>query len=359
MRAVVVVLLVAAAGAACTGNAESAASTSSPAAVQLAPENVVTAAESQISSGPTISGQLTAAREATVRTQVGGSIVALPVDRGEHVAADAEVARISSRDLEASYESSQTAVKSAETALAVAQSEEQRTDALVKGGALASRDLEQAKSAVSAAEAQVAAARARQRSMWQQLDDTSIKAPFAGIVSSRAANLGDVVTSGTPLMTIVDPSSMQLEAQVASEDLPQVRQGAKVQFNIRGVAGPFTGIVDRISPSADPVSRQVSIFISIPNPGGKLISGLFAEGRVEAATRKGVVVPLAAVDETGPTPTVTRVRDGKAERVTVTLGPRQTETERVEVTNGVAPGDVLVVGSAKGVAPGTPVTITK
>ena len=65
-------------------------------------------------------------------------------------------------------------------------------------------------------------------------------------------------------------------------------------------------------------------------------------------------MPLSAVDETGAVPLVTRVRDGKAERVAVELGIRQLDTEQVEVTRGIASGDVLIVGSAKGVAAGTP-----
>jgi hypothetical protein len=78
---------------------------------------------------------------------------------------------------------------------------------------------------------------------------------------------------------------------------------------------------------------------------------------VDAETRHGVIVPLGAVDETGPTATVTRIRDGKAERVTVTLGIRQSEAELVEVRSGVAEGDVLILGAAKTLSPGTPVRV--
>lgn len=353
-----VVVLLSVTGAACSRPAQSApASAPAAATVQLAPENVFTAALGEISAGPTISGQLTPARKATVRSQVGGSIVSLTVDRGQPVAAGAELATISSRDLQMAFESSQAAVKSAETALSVAVSELQRTESLVKGGALAARDLEQARNAVSNAEAQVASARARQRSVWQQLDDTTVKAPFAGIVSERPASLGDVVAPGAELLTIIDPSSMRLEALVPSDQIQQVRPGAKARFTIRGASGTFTGSVDRISPSADPVTRQVSIFVSLPNSGGQLIAGLFADGRVETTVRKGVVIPLSAVDETGPTPVVTRIRSGSAERIAVTLGPRSSATEDVEVVTGVAAGDVLVVGSAKGIAPGTAVKV--
>jgi membrane fusion protein (multidrug efflux system) len=97
--------------------------------------------------------------------------------------------------------------------------------------------------------------------------------------------------------------------------------------------------------------------VTLPNLGGKLIAGLFAEGRVDAETRRGVIVPLGAVDESGPTPLITRIRDGKAERVPVTLGLRQSEAELVEVTAGIAEGDVVILGAARTLAPGTPVKV--
>jgi membrane fusion protein (multidrug efflux system) len=137
-----------------------------------------------------------------------------------------------------------------------------------------------------------------------------------------------------------------------------VRPVEHVQFTIRGLPGQTViGKVDRISPTADPVTRQVALFVTLPNVGGRLIAGMFAEGRVETKLHQGVVVPMAAVDETGPTPVVTRIRDGKAERVEVQIGVRQADTEQVEIAAGIAAGDVLIVGSAKGVAPGTPVAI--
>jgi len=128
---------------------------------------------------------------------------------------------------------------------------------------------------------------------------------------------------------------------------------------IRGIPGDFTGTIDRINPTADPVTRQVSCFVTLPNTGGRLIAGLFAEGRVESVTREGVVVPLSAIDETGMGPMVTRVRDEKAELVPVTLGARQAQTEEVEITAGLEAGDVVIVGSARNVAAGTPIRIVR
>lgn len=334
------------------------AADTAPVVVQLAPENVATATVADLTSGPFVSGQLTPAREATVRAQTGGALVSLTVDRGRAVSAGQIIGRIAARDLDDALASAQAGVKSAENALVVARNEAARTEALVKGGALAARDLEQARNMVSGAEAQVAAAKARERSAWQQLDDTNVRAPIGGIVSDRPANAGDIVSPGTPLATIIDPSSMRLEAAVASDQVSLVRPGAKVRFRVRGLSTEvFTGTIDRLSPTADPVTRQVTIFVTLPNLGGKLIAGLFAEGRVDAETRRGVIVPLGAVDESGPTPLITRIRDGKAERVPVSLGLRQSEAELVEVTSGIAEGDVVILGAARTLSSGTPVRV--
>ena len=348
--------------AACGGSKapETATETAAPPTVKLSAENVATAAMGELNSGPSISGQLAPAREATVRAQVGGSIVTLTVDKGQSVAAGQVIAKIAARDLDVAMDSAQAAVKSSENALKVAQSEQARTASLVKGGALAARDLEQANNMVSAAEAQVAAAKARQGSVRQQLDDTNVRAPFSGVVSDRPAHQGDVVSPGTAILTIIDPSSMRLEALVRADEISQVRTGAVVPFRVRGYpTQEFTGRVDRLSPTADPVTRQVTIFVTIPNTTGKLIAGLFAEGRVNAETRQAIVIPASAVDETGATPTVTRITNGKAERVNVTLGLRQADNETIEITNGIAAGDVVILGSSKAVTPETAVNVVK
>ena len=347
--------------AACAGTKapEAAVNTAAP-TVKLSSDNVATATATELRSGPAISGQLTPAREATVRTQVGGSLLTLTVDRGQPVTAGQIIAKIAARDLDDAFQSAEAAVKSTETALTVAHSEQARTASLVKGGALAARDLEQANNMVSNAQAMVAAASARRKSVWQQLDDTTVKAPFAGIVSERQAHQGDVVSPGTAIVTIIDPSSMRLEASVPADQISKVRPGAAVPFRVRGYPDQvFTGRVDRLSPTADAVTRQVIVFVSLPNTGGRLIAGLFAEGRIDTETRTGIVVPLSAVDETGSTPTVTRVASGKAERVAVTLGLRQSDTEQVEVTSGISAGDTVILGSSKAIAPGTAVAVVK
>jgi membrane fusion protein (multidrug efflux system) len=328
-----------------------------PPAVQVGAENVITVKQERIVTGPLISGELRAAREATVRAELGGSMVQVGVDEGQSVRRGAVLGRIETSTLDDTRRSAQSAVKSAEAALDVARREAERTQRLVAAGALAARDAEVARSNVTAAEAQVADARTRLISAQKQLNDTVLRAPFDGIVADRAVNVGDVVTPGTELFTIIAPSSMRLEASVPSEELGALRVGATVQFTVRGYDQPFEGRIDRISPQADPVTRQVPIFVTVPNTGGRLVAGLFAEGRVVFEAADGLVVPLNAVNASHGAPWVLRAAGGTTEKVTVTLGLRDTRTERVQILSGVAEGDVLLRGAAQGITPGTPVNV--
>jgi len=325
--------------------------------VQVGQENIVTVKREQIVSGPIISGALRAQREATVRAELGGSIVQVNVEEGQQVRKGTLLGRIEASTLEDARQSAASAVSAAENQLAVARREAERTQQLVSAGALATRDLDIAKANVTAAEAQVADARTRLVSAQKQLGDAVLRAPIDGIVADRPVNTGDVVSVGTALFTIIDPTSMRLEASVPSEELSALRVGATVQFTVRGYEKPFHGRIERISPQADPVTRQVPIFVAIPNVGGRLVAGLFAEGRVVTAAADGLVVPTNAVNTTDETPWVLRVNNGKAERVPVKLGLRDPRTERVQIAEGVYEGDVLLRGASQGITPGTPVNV--
>ena len=98
--------------------------------------------------------------------------------------------------------------------------------------------------------------------------------------------------------------------------------------------------------------------MAIPNVGGRLVAGLFAEGRVVSSSATGLIVPLNAVNTTEAEPWVLRVRNGTTERVSVTLGLRDPRREQVQIASGLNDGDTLLRGAAQGISPGTPVKVT-
>jgi RND family efflux transporter MFP subunit len=341
------------------GGSEQADGAAQAAAVlEVGPENVVTVERQEIRVGPQISGELRAANEATVRAEIGGSVLRVGPEEGQTVQRGTLLAVIEARTQADAVASARSMLRSAEQGLELARREAERTERLVKGGALAERDVELARNAVTAAEANVDDMRTRLASAEKALGDATVRSPRAGVVSRRSVNLGDVVSPGAELYTIIDPSSMRLEASVPSGELASVNVGAPVTFEVRGYPGQtFEGRVSRISPVADPVTRQVPIFVDIPNIGSRLVAGLFAEGRVAEELRNALVAPETAINSAEARPWVLRIRDNKAERVEVTVGLRDERTERVEVRSGLQEGDRLLVGAAQGISPGTPLRV--
>ena len=341
------------------GREGDAAPQKAPEGVVLGPEAIVVAQTEEIRTGPQLSGTLSAEREAQVRAQVGGQVMEVYAEQGQAVRVGQPLARIDASALVDAATSARTGVASAQTALEVARRNYERAQTLNQAGAMSDRDLETARAQLSQAQAQAAGARSQQASAQKQLGNTSVRAPIAGVVSLRPVNAGDIVQPGAALFTVVDPHSMRLEASVPADQLGELRIGSTVRFTVNGYPGrAFTGTVQRISPAADPQTRQVPVVVTIPNEGGTLVAGLFAEGRVESQVRQGILVPATAIDERGVTPTVLRLRAGKTERVAVTTGVRDPDSEKVEVTAGLAAGDTVLVGAALGTAPGTPVRIT-
>lgn len=337
------------------GDAEGAEDTP---ALTVGPESIVVVGTEEIHSGPVISGTLEAEEVASVRAEIGGSILQTNAEEGQSVAAGQPLARIDDNAVQDAYLSAQSGVRSAENSLNVAQREVTRAERLVEGGAIAARELELARNQLAAAQAQVADALARQAQASRQLEATRVRSPIQGIISEKAVNAGDVVTPGASLFTVIDPSRMRLEAAVPSDQLGALRIGAPVQFQIRGYPGAsFQGTIERINPAADPVTRQVPIYVSVPNVGGRLVAGLFAEGQVRQETRSTTVVPASAVEETGTDAFVIRLKGGIAERVQVSLGVRDRQTEQIEVLTGVSTGDTLLIGAARAITPGTPVRV--
>jgi membrane fusion protein (multidrug efflux system) len=328
------------------------------AAVTVGPENVYVAVAEEMATGPALSGSLAAEREARVNAETGGVVTGVFAEKGQAVRAGQVLARIDDAAVRDQVLSGQSGVRSAEQSVQTAARNVERMETLSAAGAIATRDLELARNQLAAAQAQLAGARAQLSSAQKQAQKTTVTAPISGIVSDRPVSAGSVVGMGAPMFVVVDPGSMRLEGSVSAAELGAVRVGAPVRFTVTGYPGQtFTGTVARINPAADPVTRQVPVIVSIPNAQGALVSGLFAEGRIQAESRQGVMVPASAVDERGVQPAVVRLNGGKAERVNVTLGVRDPETDRVEIVAGIAAGDTLLVGAALGTTPGTPVTV--
>ena len=254
-----------------------------------------------------------------------------------------------------------SAVRNAENQLAVAQREMERTETLVKAGALAARDLDVARRHVTAAEAQLADAKSRLASADRQLADTVLRAPIDGVIAKqpgehrrRRQRRRRAVHHHRPL---VDAAGSVRARRTICRSLSRRRHRGFHRPRLR----PAVRRADptMIAPQADPVTRQVPIFVSIPNVGGRLVAGLFAEGRVVSQSAEGLVVPVNAVNTTGPDAvgaarrTAERPNAWTCASAFKTRGPSACWS-----SSGVNEGDMLLRGAAQGITPGTPVTVS-
>ncbi|MBA3521130.1 MAG: efflux RND transporter periplasmic adaptor subunit [Gemmatimonadales bacterium] len=342
----------------CKGNESASATTAAePAVVTVGPENVTVAVLTDLRSGPAVSGALEAERAATVRAEVSGPVVRTLAEAGQRVKRGALLARLDDTAVRDAYLSARSAVRSAEAALELAKRNAGRSERLASAGAVAERDLEASRYQATNAEGALADARARLALAQEQLQNTEVRAPLDGIVSERQADAGDVVQPGDALFTVVDPTSLRLAANVPVDAIGSLEVGTPVEFTVSGFDRRFSGRIQRINPVLDPATRQVRIYVSVPNREQTLVSGLFAEGRVATDIKRAVAVPVGAIDTRGTRPTVHQVKAGKVVASAVQVGVRDEVTDMVEVQSGVAEGDTLLLGSAQGVTPGTPVRV--
>jgi RND family efflux transporter MFP subunit len=327
--------------------------------VLIGRENLAVADSSELRSGPAVSGSLEPRLQARVRAEIMGPVEQTYVEEGQRVRQGVLLARINDDAIRDSYLSARSAVRTAESALQNARRNAERASRLAKAGAVPERDLEAAMQNQTSAEGAVADARARLASAQEQLANTEVRSPINGVVSERQVDAGDVVQIGGAMFTIVDLKTLRLEATVPVEEIDRLKVGTSVDFGVSGFDRRFTGKIERINPAVDPATRQVRIYVTIPNSEESLVAGLFAEGRVATNARRAVAVPVSAVDQRGTAPVIHRIKGGKVDVVPVRLGVRDEAAELIEIQTGVAQGDTVLLGSAQAITEGSPVRITQ
>lgn len=279
-------------------------------------------------------------QEVAIRAQAEGQLRELNVDVGDRVeqgqtlaqiddsildAATAEAeAELASRrteisQLETQVSDARTQVEQARLQLQQAESDAARYSTLARQGAIAEQQAEQARTqaktaaqvlrstqekvrnqeqAVGAASGRVAAQQAVIAQRQEQRSYAVLTAPISGAVLTRSTEQGNVVQVGNELMRIGDFSQAKVTVQVSELDLATVRVGGAAKVRLDAFPNQqFTGKVTRLSPAANPTSRLVPVEVTIPNPTGKVGSGLLARVSFTQQGSDRVVVPLSALQD--------------------------------------------------------------
>ena len=376
---------------ACGTNATDRGAAAESAAV---PVTVMTAAEEPITRFIRVSGTLNPQEDAEVAAEIAGRVVATPVERGSLVRTNDSLIQIASTDVEAQLREAQAnaaqiearlgidggaafevervpEVANAKAAYELAKNEFSRAERLYQSKLLSQSDFDQRSAQMEATARQydvakngaaqqyqaLMGARARVTVAQKALADTVVRAPFAGAVGERFVSVGDYVTKGTKVASVVRIDPLRVELTVPEQYVSAVATGRAVNFEVDAYPKEtFTGQVRYVSPSVTASTRALTLEAIVPNPSGRLKPGFFATARIEEAEqRPGILVPAVAVRTVAGTARVFVIANDRAEERVVMTG--QVVGDRIEVVSGLKAGERLAANAVNQLVDGILVAV--
>lgn len=348
--------------------------------------------------------------EAALSPKISAPVKTFYVQRGTHVRAGQLLVTLEGRDLQATaldnkgaYAAAQAtykqatrvqlpaATQAAQLDLAQAKANLELNQSIVKGrtqlfqeGAIPGRDLDTAKAALvqaqaaydtaaqhlhalesvgSAASGEVAqgdltSAKGKYLNAQAIASYASLRSPIDGVVTDRPLFSGEMATAGTPLITVMDTSSLIAKLHLSQAVVQRMKVGDKAEVTVPGMSAPIEGMVSLISPALDPGSTTVEVWVKLKNPGGQLKVGTPVHVAIVGRTvRDALQVPASALltNEDGSLGVMVVSSDGTAHMKTVTVGIRLPDT--VQILSGIGPGDVVIDAGGYGLQDGTKVKI--
>jgi len=339
--------------------------------------------------------------QASVTPKIQAPVQKFFVNRGDHVKAGQLLATLENRDLTAQAAESKGAVDQAESNFRTTQgatvpeavvkaqtdveSDRQAMEAakkvldsreeLFKQGALAQRQVDEARvnyvkansdllaaqehlralqsvakdEQIKTATAQVESAKSHLQSLEAQVSYTRVASPISGVIADRPLYAGELAVPGTPLLTVMDISSVVARVNVPQNQANLVKLGQTATLTQTDSTEDLTGKVTVVSPASDANSTTVQVWIRIPNPGEKLKPGASVHAKIIAEMFKAAtVLPVTAIlpGEEGGTAALVII-NSVAHKRQLQLGVR--EGDKVQVLNGVRPGEEVVIVGGMGV----------
>jgi RND family efflux transporter MFP subunit len=363
---------------------------SAPLPVADVPTVPVAMAESaSLENNLVLSAEFRPFQEVDVMAKVAGYVRAINVDIGSHVAHNSILATLDVPEIQDDLAKAKAAVAAAEANIATAQAEVRRAQAganIAKlsfqriqdvatrdKGLVPRQDIDVAQAKQFQADAQLASANSSFKSSQQSkieaeseyshaeamVQYATIRAPFAGVVTKRYANIGSMIQAGIssqtqamPVVRLAQNNVLRLTLPVPVSAVADIRDGQAVDVNVSSTGGHLQGKIARYADAVQMATRTMDTEVDVPNPKGTLIPGMYAEVHLHLADRPAALsVPLDAVDGLGTSVQQAYVvRDGIVHLVTVTIGLQT--PNRVEILSGLQRGDSVIVGRHTGLSDG-------
>ena len=377
--------------AACGSGSKPAVAASGPAPVAI---TAAPAGQQNVNRVLRVTGTLTAAEEAEVAAETTGRVTGTPVERGSRVAEGSPLITLSQVEAQAAVSDAEASVAQLEARLAIelgepfsidkvpevaaakatrdlAGAEFDRIRSLLEQKVVSQAEFDQRRTQVEATNNQYRAARNSAQQQFRMLEgakarlslarkslaDTVVRAPFAGLVMDRKVSVGDFVTRGTKVATVVKIAPLRVELTVPEQSAGLITSGEKVRLQVDAFPGRyFEGEVRFVSPAFRPDQRALTIEAILPNPDDALKPGMFAAAEVLLpASAPAVVVPAGAVVTVAGMSHVFVVRGTSVEQRMITTG--LTLGPVTEVLQGLSAGETVATSRVEALSDGAQVRV--
>jgi RND family efflux transporter MFP subunit len=267
----------------------------------------------------------------------GGRVAAILVEVGDTVRRGQVLARLDTSVLAPQVASLRAALEQSRAEAVLADAEYQRAVAInASMGALSKAEVDKRRSQLATANARVKASEAQLAEADARLNRTELRAPADGLVLTRAAEVGQAVTAGTPpLFRLARGAEVEMKAMVAEQDLPNLKVGQTAEVNVTGVATSFPGKIRLLPAVIDPQSRLGEVRVTLPRDRN-LRPGAFARGEAKVANDVRPIVPQTAF-----------LADARGSYVYV-VGPGDRVERRAVHFGGTQPSGIVIADGLEG-----------
>lgn len=240
-----------------------------------------------------LNGSITAWQEALVSAEIAGlRIQQVLADVGQGVKKGQLLVALADETVKADMQKQQATVARDQAALAEALSNAARAREIKDSGALSAQKINEYLIAEQTARANLALSEAELENQRIRLRQTRVVAPDDGVIASRSANLGNVVTAGAELFRLVRKGRIEWRGEVNAEQLAAVHPGQAVLLTMAG-GQTVKGKVRMVAPTVDNNTRNALVYVDVPKDSAR--PGMYVQGRIDVGQQQGLAVPLSAV----------------------------------------------------------------
>lgn len=289
-------------------------------------------------------------------TKLMGWVEAIHAKEGEAIQKGQTLVKIRSEELQAKRQQAEAAIAEAEAHLKNVQKNYQRIQSLYEKQAATQKERDDMEAALVSAKSKKETARQMKNEVEELLAYTNLTAPFDGVVSRKMIEQGDLANPGQPILEVENTNQIKIVASVPETMIQSLEQGMPVRVKVAAVnvgtnGKSEDGIIDRIVPAGDPMSRQFEVQVVMDNQDNKIKSGMFARIVVGQFGRETLLAPKQAVFRRGQLEGLFVVdSDNRARLRWVRTGVEH--HDQVEILSGLNPGEVIVVEGASEILDG-------